>query len=314
MTGLRSLFPILVPPRLWERANALDSNAFVTAAMAGPVLAAGSIAVLGPPGAMIVLAIPYGLAVLALRGVRTPIGAPASDAPVLRSALAGIGYVWRNPTLRGLAVAIATRTFAGGIISIVVPLIVLRQLGASELAVGIAFAMSGLSGMVSVLVVGRIDSRGREWRLMVVALLLLAPLSGLLLLPAGSLGLTEPLLGFAVLCLTLLLIGLLEGPLDIGLFTIRQRRTATAWIGRAFAISMAVNALGYPVGAAIAGAVSEVSISAAILLAVVAGLLAAGLAAVLVPRTDPSDPSIAAPDRELPPPDLAGPAPAQAVT
>jgi predicted MFS family arabinose efflux permease len=180
--------------------------------------------------------------------------------------------------------------------------------------VGIAFAMSGLAGMVSVLIVGRIDSRGREWRLMVVALLLLAPLSGLLLLPAGSLGLTEPLVGFAVLCLTLLLIGLLEGPLDIGLFTIRQRRTATAWIGRAFAISMAVNALGYPVGAAIAGAVSEVSISAAILLAVVAGLLAAGLAAVLVPRTDPSDPSIAAPDRELPPPDLDGPAPAQSVT
>jgi hypothetical protein len=38
--------------------------------------------------------------------------------------------------------------------------------------------------------------------------------------------------------------GILNGPLDIALFTLRQRRTDKAWTGRAFAISMSFNALG----------------------------------------------------------------------
>jgi MFS family permease len=284
MTGLRTLFPIIVPGHLWERANAIDSNAFVTAAMIGPILAAGAIAVLGPPQAMILLGLPYALAVLALRGVRSPGTAADVDGPVLRSAWEGLGYVWHNATLRGLAISIATKTFSGGIVGIVVPLVVLRVLGGSELAVGLALAVSGVAGMLSVLIVGRIDSRGRELRLLVLPMLATAPVLALLVLPAGQLGASQPVLGFVVLCLALLLVGLLEGPMDIGLFTIRQRRTATTWIGRAFAISMAANAIGYPIGAAVAGVVSESSFELAIGLAVVTCLVAAGLVALLVPR------------------------------
>jgi predicted MFS family arabinose efflux permease len=235
----------------------------------------------------VALGVPYALAVAALRGVRSPATIADVDAPVLRSAWEGIGYVWRHATLRGLAIAIATKTFSGGIVGIVVPLIVLRQLGGSELAVGLALGASGVAGMLSVLVVGRIESRGRELRLLVLPMLATAPVLALLALPAGPLGASQPLLGFAILCLTLLLAGLLEGPMDIGLFTMRQRRTATAWIGRAFAISMAANAVGYPVGAAVAGIVAESSFVLAIGLAVLTCLAAAVLAAVLVPRQDP---------------------------
>src|SRR5450759_960517 len=35
-TGLRSLFPILVPPHLWERVNAVDSNGYIVASIIGP--------------------------------------------------------------------------------------------------------------------------------------------------------------------------------------------------------------------------------------------------------------------------------------
>jgi hypothetical protein len=38
--------------------------------------------------------------------------------------------------------------------------------------------------------------------------------------------------------------------MDIALFTMRQRRTDPAWIGRAFAVSMALNFVGFPIGAA----------------------------------------------------------------
>lgn len=288
MTGLRTLFPIIVPRHLWERANALDSNAFVTATMIGPLVAAGAIAILGPAPAMIVLAIPYGLAVVALRGVRSPATAPDTAEPVLRSAWEGIGYVWRNRTLRGLAISVATKTFSGGVVSILVPLIVLRQLGGSELAVGLALAVSGVAAMCSSLLTGRIDSRGREVRLLVLPMLATAPVLLLLLVPAGELGAAQHLVGFGVVCVALFLVGLLEGPMDIGLFTLRQRRTPTLWIGRAFAISMAANGIGYPVGSAIAGVVSESSLPLAVGLAALTCLLAAGLVAWLVPRSDPA--------------------------
>ena len=225
---------------------------------------------------------------VALRGVRSPDSGADVDQPVLCSAWEGLRYVRRNATLRGLAIAISVKTFSGGIVGIVVPLIVLRQLGGSAMAVGVALGMSGLAGMLSVLVVGRIDFRGRELRLLVVPMLATAPVLALLLVPAGAVGAAQPALGFAVLCLALLLMGLLEGPMDIGLFTIRQRRTATAWIGRAFAISMAANAIGYPVGSAVAGTVSETSLQVAIVLAIVACLSAAFLATRLVPRDDPA--------------------------
>jgi predicted MFS family arabinose efflux permease len=85
--------------------------------------------------------------------------------------------------------------------------------------------------------------------------------------------------------------------MDIGLFTMRQRRTAPAWIGRAFAISMAVNAIGYPVGAAVAGVVAESSLATAIGLAAVSCLAAALLALRLVPRHDPDEVSAEPPTR-----------------
>jgi hypothetical protein len=74
--------------------------------------------------------------------------------------------------------------------------------------------------------------------------------------------------------------------MDIGLFTIRQRRTDPAWMGRAFAVSMAFNFTGYPIGAALAGAIAAVSIDAAILVGAVASVLAGILAAVMIPRRE----------------------------
>ena len=151
MTGLRTLFPLLVPPHLWERANALDSNAFVTAAMIGPVVAAGAIAVLGPAPAMVVLGIPYGLAVLALRGVRSPrIALQMPTGPILRERMAGLALRVAEPhAARASRSRCPPGPSRAASSSSSCPLIVLRQLGGSELGVGIALACSGLAGLVS---------------------------------------------------------------------------------------------------------------------------------------------------------------------
>jgi hypothetical protein len=81
-------------------------------------------------------------------------------------------------------------------------------------------------------------------------------------------------------------LGIAAGPFDIVLFTLRQRRTDPAWLGRAFAVSMALNFVGFPVGSAVAGAVIPVSIELVLVAAVACELLAAIFAFVAIPTED----------------------------
>lgn len=286
-TGLRSLFPILVPEHLWERVNAVDSNGYVVATILGPPMAAALVTVLGGPIALVIIGGSFGLAAIALIGAPDPASTSASSGNLFRDAWDGLRYTFRNPTLRGLGLAVTTLNIAGGMSTIVVPLIVLDRLRAGETAVGLVFAVSGITGMVSVFLFGRTDTRGREWQMLTVPMLLMAPTFALLLLAAGA---AVPAVGLGILALALGLYGLLNGPLDIALFTVRQRRTDPAWMGRAFAVSMAFNFMGFPIGAAVAGVLATSSIELAVIVGVVAALVASVLAAVLIPRAAPLEP------------------------
>jgi predicted MFS family arabinose efflux permease len=130
------------------------------------------------------------------------------------------------------------------------------------------------------------STRGKEWSLLVWPMVALVPTVALLLVAAGQASVP---LGLGLLVVEMLLVGLLIGPMDIALFTVRQRRTDPAWMGRAFAVSMAFNYLGMPVGAALAGLLADRSIETAILVLGIGGsILAAVAAAVLVPRREPA--------------------------
>jgi MFS family permease len=67
-TGLRSLFPILVPRHLWERANAIDSNGYVIAQILGPPAAGAVFAFVGGPPAMLIVAVCFASPRLASSG------------------------------------------------------------------------------------------------------------------------------------------------------------------------------------------------------------------------------------------------------
>jgi MFS family permease len=284
-TGLRSLFPLMVPEHLWERANALDSNGYLVATILAPPFAAALVAVAGPQVAILAISIPYLLGALALLRVSEPSHRVETTGRLMLDAWQGLVYTWRNRTLRGLGFSVSTLNLGGGMATIVVPLIVVERLGGSEALVGLVFALSGVAGMASVLLFGRMDSRGREWALLVIPMAFFAPAILLMLPVIGPLA-AMPVAALGLLTVAIAIVGLLNGPMDIGLFTIRQRRTDPAWLGRAFAISMAFNFLGYPIGAALAGALADVSLEAAILMGVVASVLATVFAAVLVPRRD----------------------------
>lgn len=282
-TGLRSLFPILVPEHLWERVNAVDSNGYVVASILGPPMAAGLVAVFGGAVALIAIGLLHGVAAIAMIGAPDPRTDTPSTGRLLLDALEGLRYTWRNRTLRGLGFSIAVVNLSGGASSILVPLIVLQRLGLGEAAVGVVFAVSGVTGVVSALLVGRMDTRGREWALLVSPMLLTAPAVALLLPAAAA---TDPAVGIGLALASFGILGVLTGPLDVALFTIRQRRTDPAWTGRAFAVSMAFNYLGVPIGAALAGVIAAVSLEAAIVLSVSACVGGALLAALLVPREE----------------------------
>jgi predicted MFS family arabinose efflux permease len=283
--GVRSLFPIIVPEHLWERVNAVDSNGYVVATILGPPAAAALVAFFGGAVALIVIGLAFGAAALALLGVPDPPAPTSSRGNLLLDAWDGVVYTWRNPTLRGLGFAISAVNLTNGMTTIVLPLIILQRFGLNEAVVGLVFAASGISGMASAFLFGRMDTRGREWALLVWPILAVVPAMLLMLLAAGQRDLVP--LGIALLAAESLLIGLLAGPMDIALFTVRQRRTEPAWMGRAFAVSMAFNFLGVPIGAAVAGILAEGSIELAILTLGVGGALAAAAsAAFLIPRAD----------------------------
>jgi MFS family permease len=297
-TGLRSLFPVIVPEHLWERVNAIDSNGYVVATIFGPPLAAGLVALFGGPIALLGTAVAFGVAAVAMIGIPDPPTAIDSTGRLFRDALDGLRYAWRNPTIRGLGFSISSLNLAGGITTIVIPLIVLDRLGYSEALVGLIFAISGVTGMISALIFGRMDTRGREWPLLVYPMVAVAPAAALLLPPAVVDG-VDPVVGLLFLVAWAAIIGIANGPLDIALFTIRQRRTDPAWTGRAFAVSMAMNFIGFPIGAAIGGALADQSIALAIVPAIVASAAGVALAAFLVPRDDPNPGSASNPAHVL---------------
>jgi MFS family permease len=285
VTGLRSLFPMIVPEHLWERVNAIDSNGYVVATIFGPPLAAALVTIFGGQVALIGTAVAFGLAAVAMIGIPDPPSVVDSTGRLLVDALDGLRYAWRNPTIRGLAFSLSSLNLAWGITTIVIPLIVLERLGLPEAFVGVTFALSGVAGMVTALAFGRMDTRGREWSLLIFPMLALAPAVALLLPPAIIDGI-DPAIGLLFLAGWAVVFGLANGPLDIALFTIRQRRTDPAWMGRAFAVSMAMNFVGFPIGAAIGGALADRSLGLALVPAIIACAAGVVFAATMIPRTD----------------------------
>jgi hypothetical protein len=72
------------------------------------------------------------------------------------------------------------------------------------------------------------------------------------------------------------------------MFTLRQRRTDPAWLGRAFAVSMSLNFLGYPIGAALGGQLAAMGSAIAIGTAISVAALSAVLSWWLIPTHAPA--------------------------
>ena len=139
--------------------------------------------------ALIGVGLAFGLAALPIIGVPDPhLGRRSRPAGSLVDAWQGVVYWWRNRTLRGLGFSdhrpqhrVRDEHDPAS------PLIVLRTCSAqASWRSGSCSPLSGVSGMVSAFLFGRLDSRGREWRMLIVPMLLIAPAYALILPVAGG--------------------------------------------------------------------------------------------------------------------------------
>jgi MFS family permease len=277
--GLRTLFPLIVPKRLWERVNALDSNGYVVATLIGPPAAGLLVQVAGGPVTLLVIGTLFAIAAVVFLRIADPYNETESTGKLLVDAWQGLQYTLRNPTLRALGISLAILNLGWGIVTITLPVLVLHQFGLGAAVVGGVFAVSGVTGGIAALLTGRRRTQGRERDLLVW------PMAGMAFATAALL--VSPTLPMLVVVMAVT--GFLNGPLDVALFTLRQRRTDPAWMGRAFAVSMSLNFLGYPFGAAIGGTLVGIGTDAAIAAAVIATAVAAMVAWRLIPRSpDPA--------------------------
>jgi MFS family permease len=312
-SGLRSLFPILVPRHLWQRVNVVDSNVFVVAQLIGPPIAGALITIVGGDlGLVLIGTVFVGAAMITLGMPEPPV--VGSTHTLFRDAWDGIVYSFRNPTLRGINVGFLVSRVAAGVFAIVVPVILLERLGSTPVIVGIGWGLTAATQFLSALIVGRIESGAHDRTVIALSLGAYGVGLALLLLPPSV-----PLVLFAMAAT-----GALNAPASVTMFTLRQRRTDPAWMGRAFAISMSVSFAGYPVGTAVAGALVEQSLAVPLGFGLVMCLIGAGLAwwliprhiaddALIVPAVAASGPAAALPDGRTPEPADASPEPGAAV-
>ena len=267
-TGARSVIPLIVPTGLWDRVNAVDSGSYVLAVIVGPAAAGILVATLGVAPALFAIATLYGLALLLL--VRLPLPPVPSNAQgsLWADAWRGVVYVFRQPQLRGLAATVPIFNITWGILTVGLPVLLLSRFHQGASAVGFMWTLLGAAGIVSALVCGRINSAGREvWFLCTGALV-------------GALAMSVLLFGnsIAVVAIAMAIYGAGNGPVDIGMFSLRQRTIPKEWMGRAYAVSMGLNFSGIPLGGLIGGALADRSLSLVFGIGLAAALVAAAIA------------------------------------
>lgn len=274
MSGTRTLFPLVVPRALWDRANAVDSGTQALATVVGPALAGFFVGWFGGEGAFLITAGVFIAAGLVVLGVHDPETESVSKGEsLLRAAWRALVYVVRHPTLRGVVFTLWTTNIPFGILTVALPVLVLRNFHWGADGVGVLWSVAGVATVIAGVFVGRISSEGRERPMIGVGMGLSAAACLLIVMQS-------PLALLAAMAL----FGLAAGPIDIGLFALRQRRTDPRWFGRVFAVSMSLNFAGMPVGSALAGPVVEQSISLALILAAAIAVVGCAVPFLTIPR------------------------------
>lgn len=166
---------------------------------------------------------------------------------------------------------------AWGILLVAAPVFVVRELGprgCSDFVVGLLWALSGLAVGVGAVIAGKLLGTERDRQIIGIGALI----SALAVYPISA------HLGLFGISLGLALIEFLAGPIDVGVLTLRQRRTDPAWLGRVLTVSMSLNLSGLPLGSAIGGLLVSGSLTLGFACSAILCAAAALFALLLIPE------------------------------
>jgi MFS family permease len=272
--GITSMIPLLAPPALLPRANALEAASFGGAAVLGPALAAAVAARFGPATAVALEAAIAALGLVAIahmRPVARPAGEDGAGSTLGAAVRAGLAHLARTPVLRGVTLTTSLAMGAQGLLPIALPLLS-ERLGAGRGGGGYLFAAVELGGIVGALVAGRIGAAWQPQRVVLGGIALVG-------LGTASIALVP---SFPVALVAAVVSGLAAGPSFAALFAVRQQWSPADLRGQIFTTGASLKIGAYALGAALAGPVvtgagprgAIVATGAVELVAVVAGLAA----------------------------------------
>lgn len=256
-----SILPQIIAPQLLHAANGMMLGLRQLAMFAGPLLAGLLIALLGTSSAHATsdtrgLAMAFGLDALSfavsawtLAHVqlmeRPPTAASAVPMAVLSSVGAGLRHCWNDHALRtSFLYWAAMAIFMIGPLQIAVPVLVNAQ-GLGAAALGMLMGSHGAGILVGMAVSGARP----QWRLRTLGMTMLAAdaVIGLLFMPMGLISATWQ---GVVLMVS---IGVLNGFIQVAIFTWLQRRVPRAMMGRAMSLFMFIFMGIVPIASAVTG-------------------------------------------------------------
>ncbi len=243
--GYLAAMPNLVGRSQLARGNGILETAYSAAFIIGPALAGFLVTVIGPGPTLAVDAASYAVSALGLFLIRRELKAPADRPPsrmiddVREAAL----YVARHPVLRSVILLFATTSAVLVSVGAALTFRIVRDLGLSPAAFGLALTGLGVGTLVGSIFATRLGHQTNVARVMIIAVLVLgAPLIGAAFIDSLP----------AIVALTALA-GAGEAALVVIYVSVRAANSPDALVGRIASTARVVALALMPIGSIIGG-------------------------------------------------------------
>jgi MFS family permease len=243
--GYLASMPNLVGRSQLARGNGILETAFSASFIVGPAIAGFLVTIIGPGPTLAVDAASFAISSLGLFFIRRDLKAPSDRPPsrIVDDIHEGIVYVARHPVLRTVILLFATTSAVLAPVAAAMTFRIVRDLGQSPAAFGLALTGLGVGTLVGSLFATRLGPRTNVARVLLLALLVMG----------GSLVAAAAIGSLPVLVAMTALSGAGEAALVVVYVSVRAANSPDQLVGR-IASTARVMALGLmPIGSLIGG-------------------------------------------------------------
>ena len=243
-----------VLPGLVEREDLVAANgrliaAYSAAAVIGPLLAGGFLALVPLPALLLVDAGSFVVAALVLASIRTRFNRdePRPRRSLRQELLEGIRYVWTQPVIRAMTLLLLLLNAIGPTVRVQLVVFAQRQLGAADTQIALFASAAGAAVLLASLLAGHLSRRRRPGPIALAALIG----QGMLLVAFGQ---TSWLPGAVLLWALQSGLGVL---VDISGISLRQLIVPSNLLGRVTTVSRTIGFAAIPLNALAGGIVID---------------------------------------------------------